>query len=102
KCLLASSDGNGLCVMFRPSAVQQQSSPAALRVFAQIIPSGLEITVFKQKGHLQSKLAKPIVLSLPDAWRPALPYAALDQQQAAPDKKIAPRVASVTPLRGKP
>lgn len=102
KCLLAASDGNGLCVIFRPSAVQQQSSPAGLRLFAQIIPSGLEITVFKQKGHLQSKLARPIVLPLPDAWAPALPYAALGQGPAARDKDIKPRVGSVTPLRGKP
>jgi protein ImuA len=101
KCLLATSDGNGLCVMFRPSSVQQQSSPAALRLFAQLIPAGLEISVFKQKGHLQTKQSLPIVLPLPDVWAPAVAYAALGQQQNASEKHTQPRIASVTPLRGK-
>src|SRR5690606_8884815 len=53
KCLLAAQDGSGLCILFRPSGAQQQCSPATLRLFAQIIPTGLEVTVYKQKGHLQ-------------------------------------------------
>lgn len=102
KCLLAASDGNGLCVLFRPSGAQQQSSPATLRLFAQIIPTGLEVTIFKQKGHLQTKLARPIVLPLPDAWKPATPYHILDQQPSTSNKDApSPKLASVTPLRGK-
>lgn len=103
KCLLAASEGSGLAVMFRPSNAQQQSSPATLRLFAQIIPTGLEITVFKQKGHLQKQQARPIVLSLPDAWAPALPHHALNQKHLVVNQDTKPpRLASVTPLRGKP
>lgn len=102
KCALAASEGTGLSVMFRPSAAQQQSSPATLRLFAQLVPTGLEVTIFKQKGHLQTQQARPIVLSMPERWKPALPYYALDQrtEDIAREAKP-PRLASVTPLRGK-
>ncbi len=101
KCHLAAADGTGMSVMFRPSSAQQQSSPATLRVYAQIIPTGLEITVFKQKGHLQTQQAKPIVLALPEKWKPALPYHALNQKAADIQRDTTPkRLASVTPLRG--
>lgn len=102
KCQLASAEGTGLSVMFRPASAQQQSSPATLRVYAQIVPTGLEITVFKQKGHLQTQQNRPIVLPLPDTWQPALPYHALDKvaPNVSPDVKPH-RLASVTPLRGK-
>jgi protein ImuA len=103
KCLLAASEGTGLSVMFRPSTAQQQSSPAGLRLFAQMIPTGLEITVFKQKGHLQIQQPRPIVLPLPDAWQPALSYHSLNQKTAGSKQTSKPkRIASVTPLRGKP
>lgn len=103
KCQLAASEGAGLSIMFRPASAQQQSSPATLRVYAQIIPTGLEVTVFKQKGHLQTHQARPIILPLPDGWKPALPYHTLNQHpvQVKPDTK--PKsLASVTQLRGKP
>lgn len=102
KCQLASAEGTSLSVMFRPASAQQQSSPATLRVYAQIVPTGLEITVFKQKGHLQMQQARPIVLPLPEKWQPMLPYHALNQDASA-NKKTAKsqRIASVTPLRGK-
>ncbi len=103
KCLLAASEGTGLSVMFRPSTAQQQSSPAALRLFAQIIPTGLEITIFKQKGHLQMQQPRPIVLALPDSWKPALSYHALNQHAEGIKHANKPqRLATVTPLRGKP
>lgn len=105
KCQLAAAEGTGLAVLFRPPSAQQHSSPASLRVYAQMVPTGLAITVFKQKGHLQTQQAQPMVLPLPEAWRPALPYHALDQQTAGldqPSSALAPvRLASVTPLRGK-
>lgn len=102
KCQLAAIDGSGLSVMFRPAAAQQQSSPAALRLYARRVPAGLEITVFKQKGHLQTRQTRPVVLSLPTRWQPTLPYHALNNAvpQTRPDAKP-PRLASVTPWRGK-
>lgn len=102
KCQLATADAKGLSIMFRPASAQQQSSPASLRVYAQLIPSGLEVTVFKQKGHLQTQQAKPIVLALPEQWAPALPYHALNDQVAGiKQDEQPPRLASVIPLRGK-
>ncbi len=103
KCLLAAFEGTGLSVMFRPSTAQQQSSPAGLRLFAQMIPTGLEITVFKQKGHLQMQQPHPIVLPLPEAWQAAPSYHSLNQKATGAKQTAKPkRLASVTPLRGKP
>lgn len=102
KCTLAAADGTGLCVMFRPSAAQQQSSPAALRIFARLAPAGLELTLFKQKGFLQTQQPRPIVITLPDIWKPVLPYSLLNEKSISrkPDPKPR-RLAGVTPLRGK-
>jgi hypothetical protein len=86
KCLLAASEGAGLPILFRPSAVQQQSSPAPLRLFSQVVPDGLEVTVFKQKGVLQRYQPRPLVLPLPPAWQGAPPYHVLDRQPH-PDQK---------------
>lgn len=103
KCQLAASEGSGLSIIFRPSASQQQSSPATLRLYTRIVPTGLEVTVFKQKGHLQMQQARPIVLSLPERWNTALPFHALNQKSADIQPVIKQkRLASVTPLRGKP
>lgn len=102
KCQLASSEGSGLSVMFRPASAQQQSSPATLRVYAQMVPAGLEIKVFKQKGHLQAQQARPVLLPLPEKWQPVLPHQALDQYGVVTQPDIKPqRLASVTRLRGK-
>jgi hypothetical protein len=102
KCQLAAAEGTGLAILFRPASAQQQSSPAALRLYSRIAPTGLEITVFKQKGHLQTQ-TKPIVLALPEQWAPALPYHALNQQSARLKQDAKPRhLARVIPLRGKP
>lgn len=103
KCLLAAAEGTGLSVMFRPSTAQQQSSPAGLRLYVQMVPTGLEITIFKQKGHLQMQQARPIVIGLPESWKPSLSYNMLNQD-AAGIKRVTPpkRLATVTPLRGKP
>lgn len=103
KCQLAAAEGTGLSVMFREAATQQQNSPASLRLFAQIIPSGLELTVFKQRGHLQTQQPRPVVLALPKRWKPAPPYAALYQFTTPYQQPTRPpRLATVTPLRGKP
>lgn len=102
KCLLGVSEGSGLSIMFRPAAVQQQSSPAGLRVYAQIVPTGLEVTVFKQKGHLPTQQFRPIILPLPEAWNAALPFNALNEGLVKKEPKKLQRLASVTPLRGKP
>lgn len=102
KCQLAASESTGLSFMFRSSSAQQQNSPAILRIFAQIIPAGLQLTVFKQRGYLQTQQAKPVVVELPKRWKPVRPYSAL-YQIPTPDKQTnkPPRLASVTPLRGK-
>lgn len=103
KCSLATGDGSALCVIIRPSEVQRQNSPAALRLYAQLIPVGLEVTAFKQKGFLQKHQPEPIVIALPDAWKPVMPYYALNQSSISETSKPKPkRLASVTPLRGKP
>jgi hypothetical protein len=100
KCLLSAADGTGLCVMFRPFAAQQQSSPARLRLFTRFIVDGLEVTLFKQTGYLQKQQPQPLVLELPDHWKAAPAYAALDQKTAATKETSPRRLASVTPLRG--
>jgi SOS-response cell division inhibitor, blocks FtsZ ring formation len=99
KCLLASSEGKGLYVLFRPAAVQQQSSPASLRLFNKLIPRGLEVTIFKQKGLLPRHQIEPLTLPLPDSWKTCQPHQRLDQVPSG--KVVSPR-ASVTPFRGKP
>jgi cell division inhibitor SulA len=83
KCLLATSEGAALCVLFRPKSAQQQSSPAALRVSTEIKPSDLLVRIFKQKGILQQREATPITLPLPKAWQGFLPYHLLDQTTLA-------------------
>jgi len=100
KCALATIEGSSLCVMFRPAVAQQQHSPASLRVFAQLVADGLEVTAFKQRGYLQTHQPQPVIIPLPDNWKPALPYYALNHRQI--DSKPR-RLASVTtlPVRGK-
>jgi protein ImuA len=98
KCSLAASDGTGLSIMFRHAAAQQQSSPASLRVFANQIPKGLEITIFKQKGHLQAQQTQPLVLPTRANWTAMPAHAELNhktrnRQQHPP--------SNVTPIRGK-
>lgn len=102
KCHLAAQQATGLSVLFRPAAAQQQSSPAALRLYARRVPAGLEITAFKQTGHLQARQSRPVVLPLPDLWQPVLPYPALDQV-VPPARPGAPpqRWSGVTPWRSK-
>lgn len=102
KCSLATREGTALCVIIRPPEVQQQNSPAALRIYARLIPTGLEVTVFKQKGFLQKHQPQAIVIALPEAWQPVVPYYALNQKSTATTPTPKPkRLTSVTPLRGK-
>lgn len=92
KCVLAASEGQrGLNVMFRAAKAQQQSSPAALRLFAQLVQGGIEVSIVKQKGRLQTHQARPIKLPLPEQWQ-ALPahhqlgqgrFARQEEQEAA-------------------
>ena len=100
KCQLAAAEGQGLCVMFRPSNAQQQSSPAVLRLYAQTVAAGLELTLFKQRGYLQLRQPRPIVLALPEQWQAVLPYRALNEQSANSEGKETERpLARVLPLR---
>jgi cell division inhibitor SulA len=99
KCLLAASEGSGLYAMFRPSAVQQQSSPATLRLFNKLVPRGLEVTIFKQKGLLPRHQIEPLVLPLPSAWQMQQPHHCLHQPLGGNAGRPENRVV---PLRGKP
>jgi protein ImuA len=104
KCLLATTEGAGLSVLFRPRQARQQSSPAGLRLLTQTVPAGLEVTVFKQKGQLQTRQNRPIILSLPQSWAAQPAYHQLDQPsvEQKSDAQEVPRLASVTNLRSKP
>lgn len=105
KCLLASNENAGLCVLFRPESAQQQSSPAALRLVSEIKPSDVAIHIFKQKGVLQQHQSTPIRLPIPKAWLGFLPYHLLDQTPLPGQSGTAQtkrKSASVIPLkRGK-
>lgn len=83
KCLLASGEGAGLCVLFRPESAQQQSSPAALRLLTEIGSADIHIRIFKQKGILQQHQLESITLPLPKSWQGFLPYHLLDQTPLA-------------------
>lgn len=79
KCLLATNEGAGLCVLFRAESAQQQSSPASLRLLTEISSTQVQIKIFKQKGVLQQRQTQPINLPLPKTWKGLLPYHLLDQ-----------------------
>lgn len=102
KCLLATNEGAGVCVLFRPEIAQQQSSPAALRLQTSITTSDIQLRIFKQKGVLQQHSTEPIKLPLPKAWQGFLPYHLLDQtllpgKAGAPSEKR--KSANILPLR---
>lgn len=99
KCLLATNDGSGLCVLFRAENARQQSSPATLRLLSEITSSDIQLTLFKQKGTLEHS-SQPIKISLPKAWTGLMPYHLLDQipLPGKPDTTQR-KPATVTPLR---
>src|SRR5690606_4245093 len=99
KCLLAAAEGSGLYAIFRPSPAQRQSSPAPLRLFCQLLPAGLEVTVFKQKGMLQRHQPRPLILPLPEGWQLAPAHSALDRKQGSGGGSDGKAVAN---LRGSP
>jgi protein ImuA len=99
KCSLAAADGQGLSIVFRHSAAQQQSSPASLRLFAHQVATGLEITIFKQKGYLQTQQAHPILLPIPLS-RTAMPAHSELNKNAHTRQQTHPP-SKVTPIRGK-
>lgn len=94
KCQLAAADGAGLYLLFRPASMRSQSSPASLRLWLELGATALQVTLFKQKGMLQTHDAKPIGLALPELWQGLLPHRMLDQ----PFKRKT-RKPVVTPLR---
>jgi len=94
KCSLATHEGTGLCVLFRPENVQQQSSPAVLRLLSQITATHIQLKIFKQKGVLQQQ-SEAITLSLPDTLKGFLPYSLLDQT-------VLPGTSSIMASKRKP
>jgi protein ImuA len=83
KCLLAANESRGLRLLFRPARVQQQSSPAVLRLATKLHSRALELHIFKQKGWLGAAASRPLQLPLPETWMPLAPYGQLDQSSAA-------------------
>ena len=94
KCQLACSEGKGLYLLFRPLSVRQQSSPAALRLRAQLHLRSLEIQIFKQKGSLNSANTS-IHLPLPETWLPIAAHANLGQEQSPPSTHSTNNVSSI-------
>ncbi len=78
KCLLSSKGGLGIYVLFRPSSVQAQSSPATLRLSVCLQKQGLLLKVLKQRGELGVP-ASPVLLPLPEAWQGLQPHGQLGQ-----------------------
>lgn len=90
KCLLASSDRPGLYVLFRHLQARLQSSPAALRLIAQIGAEALEVNIFKQRGMLARK-TQSLALPLPASWQGAAPHSWLDQVDDFDDAAYQPQ-----------
>ena len=60
---LAAGNGEGLCFVFRPAAVQHESSPAPLRIVCNASACGhMTVDIIKRRGPV---FGKPIVLPLP-------------------------------------
>lgn len=103
KChLAAAEDAQGMSLIIRPAQLQQQSSPAALRVFAQLVAGAVEVTVFKQKGQLQTRQPLPVRIDLPAQWQASLPFHQLHQQGSDDSSGTDRRIAPVVPLRKRP
>lgn len=94
KCLLASNENSGLCVLFRPGKAWQQSSPATLRLQSQVTATHLQLHIFKQKGMIQS--SQTVHLPLPETFKSRAAYSLLDQ---IPDTEIHKKSARILPLR---
>lgn len=91
KCLLASNENTGMCVLFRPENAQQQSSPSGLRLHAQISHTQCELNIFKQKGTLKTSTTK-ICLPLAGELKGFFAHALLDQS-------ITPKKSNILSLK---
>lgn len=87
KCLLATAEGTGLYVLFRPASMREQSSPASLRLLVELTAADLQVTIFKQKASLQTGQQGAINLTLPLLWKGLLPHHRLDQNLRPPKTK---------------
>lgn len=101
KCQLACSEGKGLYLLFRPLSVHQQSSPAALRLRAQLHLRSLEIQIFKQKGSLNSANNTSIHLPLPETWLPVAAHSNLGKEQSTLSTHPTNNVSSIKRARRK-
>ncbi len=79
KCLLATRESAGLNLLFRPTATQEQSSPAPLRLSVELDERGLQVCVFKQKGWPGKTPAPRIHLPLPVHWMAIQSHPYLDR-----------------------
>jgi protein ImuA len=60
---LAAAGGEGLCFVFRPAAMQRESSPAPLRIACRAgSDGGITVDIVKRRGPV---FGKPILLPLP-------------------------------------
>ena len=87
KCLLATAEGSGLYVLFRPASMREQSSPASLRLWVELAAADLQVTIFKQKASLHTGQERAINLALPLLWKGLLPHRKLDQNLRPPKTK---------------
>lgn len=99
KCLLSCAEGSGLYSLFRPSGAQKESSPANLRLALSVQQQDLKLSIFKQRGMLESH-DTVLRLALRDALDGHLPLHRLNEIEipgiaAAPRRKL----ATVIPLR---
>lgn len=117
KCLLATTEGRGLYVLFRPASTQKQNSPAVLRIATEMHMQGLEVHIYKQKGVLQTVRLPTVQLPLPNNWQGLPAHRLLGQtstqqhprQLAAgsgaassvPARKINAAIHKITPLHGR-
>lgn len=92
---LAASGGEGLCFVFRPAAMQRESSPAPLRLVCRAASNGgIAVDIVKRRGPV---FGKPILLPLmvppaldkpfarqQMAMQPALHFSAMQPIRTAP------------------
>lgn len=88
---LAAGSGEGLCFVFRPAAVQRESSPAPLRITCRASSRGeIEVDIIKRRGPVFGKPMR-LPLQVPQALKK--PFA----RQAALPVKTAPSTSPVAP-----
>ncbi len=98
KCLLATNENAGVCILFRHESTQQHSSPAALRLHNRVTAHHIQLNLFKQKGVLQQSIHN-IKLPLPQLMKALPAYSYLDQTNTPEKHESNRKSATITSLR---